>query len=64
MSKQISEDEYHDYVNDDIGFCLCCQDFRNDNVEPDAEKYTCEECGQDSVMGTEQALLCGYIDIQ
>ena len=38
------------------GFCLACG-FEADGVEPDAEGYTCEDCGEAAVMGAENALI-------
>jgi hypothetical protein len=32
-------------------------------VEPDAERYECDECERHAVYGLEQALLMGRIDI-
>jgi hypothetical protein len=32
-------------------------------VEPDAEEYECENCGEPQVMGAEQALLLGELDV-
>ena len=39
-----------------IGFCLACN-AENYGVEPDARKYTCEECGEERVYGAEELLL-------
>lgn len=43
------------------GFCLACGDDA-DGVEPDAERYRCEECGARQVYGAEQVMLIGAID--
>lgn len=42
--------------DDNIGFCCECG-AEAYHVEPDAEHYTCEECGADKVYGAEQLLL-------
>ena len=39
-----------------IGFCLACS-AENYGVEPDARKYTCEECGEARVYGAEELLM-------
>jgi len=38
------------------GFCLSCG-VESDGVEPDAEHYQCESCGEDAVCGAEQIML-------
>lgn len=58
----VSFEEYNDGCENYQGICLSCGAFR-DNVEPDAEEYECEECGAFEVMGLEQALLCGKIEV-
>ena len=40
------------------GFCLACG-ARADGVEPDARRYTCEECGKPEVYGAEELLIMG-----
>jgi predicted RNA-binding Zn-ribbon protein involved in translation (DUF1610 family) len=32
------------------------------NVEPDAEKYKCEACGEKQVYGAEQILIMGNVE--
>lgn len=41
---------------DNPGFCTACG-VEVEGVEPDAEKYTCEECGAEAVYGAEQLLI-------
>lgn len=56
------EDEFVFYSNDYAGICLSCGEIA-DSVEPDAEGYKCESCGEEKVCGFEQALIMGEIDI-
>lgn len=42
--------------NDDSGFCTHCGAETN-GVEPDAERYPCEECATNRVYGAEQLLV-------
>jgi len=42
------------------GYCIYCGEEAY-CVEPDAEKYGCEECGKRGVYGAEQLLLMGRI---
>ena len=41
---------------DNPGFCLSCG-FEQEGAEPDAEEITCESCGEESVMGSDEILL-------
>jgi hypothetical protein len=42
-------------ADDCLGFCLACGS-EAFGVEPDAEEYECEECGEPEVYGAEQIL--------
>ena len=44
-----NEDEY-------IGFCLACGAEAYD-VEPDARRYECDDCGANKVYGAQEILL-------
>lgn len=50
--------ELLDAGEDTTGICTQCG-FEQDGVEPDAEGYTCENCGAVAVSGAEQILLTG-----
>ena len=41
---------------DNPGFCTACG-IEVEGVEPDAEEYECESCGERKVYGAEQLLL-------
>ena len=45
-------------TTDNPGICLACGE-EAEGVEPDAEKYECEFCGESTVMGAEQILIAG-----
>lgn len=60
----LSESEYHALARQDAGLCLDCGSTETLGVEPDAEKYECEECGAEAVQGLEDALCEGHIAIQ
>ena len=42
-------------ADDCLGFCIACGD-EAFGVEPDAENYECESCGECRVFGAEQLL--------
>ena len=52
VALEILESEFDAYE----GVCTNCLE-RQEGVEPDAEGYACESCGNNNVMGAEQALL-------
>lgn len=43
-------------ADDNLGICLYCGEVAG-GVDPDAENYHCEFCGERRVFGAEQALL-------
>lgn len=46
-------------LNEDMsGFCLNCA-HEQPGVEPDAGRYTCDECGMDKVYGPETLIMMG-----
>lgn len=61
-SMKTTQGRYAEATEEYHGYCTNCDDFTNDHgVEPDAEKYKCDECGMMTVMGAEQALIMGHI---
>jgi hypothetical protein len=42
--------------DDNLGFCIKCGEEAY-GVEPDAENYECESCGEFAVYGAEQILI-------
>jgi hypothetical protein len=63
MIGAITVKEYQDATNDHLGWCTNCLEFTHDSCEPDAHGYVCPKCCESSVMGAEQALLCGMIQV-
>lgn len=58
----MDEEEIQQHIDDNNGYCTTCKAVTNDGgVEPDAEGYRCDECGSMTVMGIEQALICGHL---
>jgi Zn finger protein HypA/HybF involved in hydrogenase expression len=45
-----------------LGICLECGNTQS-GVEPDAEEYECENCGENKVMGIENAFLIGEVEV-
>ena len=59
---KMTEDEYQHACDQMQGLCrFCC--YLAEGVEPDAEGYPCELCGQAEVIGLEQAFLLGFVVI-
>jgi hypothetical protein len=44
------------------GLCVACGSVAG-GVEPDAERYECEACGDPFVWGIEQLLIMGRVEI-
>jgi hypothetical protein len=59
----ISSGVYEAACEDDEGWCTTCQEFTANNVEPDARDYQCQCCGEHTVMGAEEALVCMEIEV-
>ena len=58
----VSVADYAQMTEDYEGLCLACGE-QAYGVEPDAENYECENCGENMVYGAEQLLLTGKITL-
>ena len=58
---EVEEADYHEATEHYMGWCPVCKEFTRDTTEPDATGYSCPECGQNEVVGAEQALIEGLI---
>jgi len=58
---EITEDEYQELSENNGGYCLKCE-AEAYGIEPDARRYTCEECGKPAVYGAEELLMMGEIE--
>lgn len=63
MAVKVDIWEYNEAVDQYLGWCTNCEDFTRDSTEPDATEYDCPECGENSVMGAENALLEGLFTL-
>lgn len=57
-----SMDEIRDAIDSNTGWCTVCKQFTRECTEPDATGYDCPVCGQNTVMGAEEAILEGEIE--
>lgn len=48
--------------DDDTGWCLFCGNLQY-GVEPDARKYTCDDCEENKVYGLAELALMGLVDM-
>ena len=62
MSK-VDARQYEDAVEEEMGWCTTCHAFTREMTEPDALNNDCPLCGNDTVMGAEQALLEEEIEL-
>lgn len=60
---EMSEEQYHQLQASYSGVCSKCNAVRLGDTEPDAENYSCTECGEDAVFGIEMALLMELVTI-
>ncbi len=61
MNFTMSEDEYLAAADSYEGRCTACGEEAY-GVEPDARKYTCEECDEPRVYGLEELLMMGQVE--
>jgi hypothetical protein len=60
----ITENEFAEATDNSMGWCPKCREFTRDCTEPDAEGYDCEQCGENSVVGAEVAMVAGMFDFR
>jgi hypothetical protein len=60
---EFTEDEFHEFDEGGVGFCIACGQQADDHVEPDARGYKCSACHQLKVMGTAELLIMGRVDL-
>ena len=53
-----------DFYTDGAGICLNCGEIRWSGVEPDATGYPCDECDIDQVVGMQEAILMGEVEVE
>ena len=63
MATKIGMRKYQNAVDGSRGFCTVCRKFTREMTEPDAEHYDCPKCDGKTVMGAENALMVGEIDV-
>lgn len=60
----ISIEEYQEAEEENAGFCTDCKKIVNHgSVEPDAQNYKCEDCGEMTVFGIPEAFIQELIDL-
>lgn len=55
--------EYEEARECYVGWCPTCEDFTRPMTEPDAHDYDCPVCDGHGVVGAEDALMEGLIEI-
>lgn len=61
VHESITEEHVIEAIKTDrnVGFCIACGETTY-SIEPDARKYCCESCGEDTVYGAEELLFRLY----
>jgi len=57
----ITIEQYQEAQEDNIGYCTNCG-AKKECCEPDANNYTCDECGANKVQGCDNLLLMGLVE--
>lgn len=60
----LTDAEYRKHCSDMDGVCARCWEIQFGDVEQDTEERECAHCKEPTVMGFEQALITGYLDIE
>lgn len=60
----MTQSEFSDLANMHYGICANCKTLAEGGYEPDATGGECEVCGSQAVMGLENALIEGLIEIE
>lgn len=55
--------QFETHQDDNDGYCTNCDRVTTQDVEPDAEGYECSECGKETVMGVDNAIILEHIEI-
>jgi len=61
--KRMTERVYMKHCDEYNGICTKCGAIRHGETEPDAEGYPCRKCETDSVVGIENAMIMGLVEI-
>ena len=60
---KVTEEALEGAVEDFLGWCPTCKEFTREATEPDAEGYDCPVCDGHEVVGAEDALIAGLIEV-
>ena len=60
---KLTRDKYKQHLEDGSGLCELCEEITCEDVDLDAKEDKCPECGGESVVGMERALMYGQIEI-
>lgn len=60
---KITKDRFKRAARQYKGWCCFCRKFTRNECEPDARDYPCPICKHNLVMGAEEALITGEIDV-
>lgn len=52
--------QFEAMIGEQEGWCVACGEEQS-GVEPDARRYTCECCGEQTVYGAEEMVLMGLV---
>ena len=64
MTTTVSENAYHEHAEAYEGYCTACKKWTAEGVEPDAEGCECPVCEQPTVLGAENAMAHGDVNVR
>lgn len=60
----MNTEEFQEAVDHYIGYCTTCKKFTRECTEGDATDYDCEQCGCNTVVGAENAMIMGLLTFE
>lgn len=61
---KVSFADFQEAVSTYLGWCKDCEGFTRDDTEGDAENYDCPICDGNNVIGAENAMIMGLLDLE
>jgi hypothetical protein len=60
---KMTEKDFHEYDDNQMGMCIKCGEMSDGDCEPDARRYPCGACKKNAVYGMQEMMLMGWIEL-